>query len=287
MSLALSECIPDLRSGLINAADYSHYQNKGALCVRGVIDLPTIEALRAATAKAIESKLRLDEAAGGVRPTEPHFHILRNVYEQDETFLRVLMDSKIVAVARDVMQSTRVVVFGDSLFDKEAGARTSTPWHHDVPFWPVRGEQVCTTWIALDHVSKANGAMEYVAGSHRWNRMFRPKYPEGAPADTNPLHAAFEEIPDFDSMRESYEFLYWELEPGDMLIHHGMTVHGAGANTLLNLSRRAYAPRFVGDTTWWDPAYTSEKTPARAARLQKGDPLDRDGAFLTALDLAK
>lgn len=285
MNATLSAQKPHLTSGLIDENAYTQYMANGALCVRGVIDAPTIKSLRIATSNAIESRLQLDEKAGRPRPQGPHFHILRNVYEHDSAFLDVLMDSHIVAVARDLMQSTKVVVFGDSLFDKEAGAKTSTPWHHDVPFWPVRGEQVCTTWIALDHVTKANGAMEYVAGSHRWNRMFRPKYPQGAPADINPMHAKFEEILDFDSRRDEFEFLYWELEPGDMLIHHGMTIHGAGANTRQDLSRRAYAPRFVGEAVWWDPDYKSEKTPARASGLKKGDPLDRDGAFPVALDL--
>jgi ectoine hydroxylase-related dioxygenase (phytanoyl-CoA dioxygenase family) len=286
MALALAEADLDLRSGLITESDFAAYRANGAICVRGVIDQLTVEALRLATAKAIEAKLAEDEAQGVPRPVGPFFHILRNVYDQHEAFRKVLFDSKIAAVARDVMQSRKVVVFGDSLFDKEAGASTTTPWHHDVPFWPVRGDQVCTTWIALDYVNKANGAMEYVSGSHRWNRMFRPKYPNGALGDANPLHAQFEEIPDFDNLRDEHDFLYWELEPGDVLIHDGMTVHGAGVNTLRDLSRRAYAPRFVGDEAWWDPAFASEKTPAAAKKLAKGDPLDRHGAFPVALDLA-
>ena len=275
----------ELRSGFVSRADLGAYREKGALCIRKVINHATVEALRIATAQAIEAKLCDDVSRGVSRPSAPHFHILRNVYEHGEAFRHVLAETPLAQIARDLMQCRKVVLFGDSLFDKEAGARTTTPWHHDVPFWPVRGDQVCTTWIALDHVSRANGAMEYVAGSHKWNRMFRPKYPTGAPADTNPLLDAFEEIPDFDQQRDMHEFLYWELEPGDMLVHHGMTVHGAGENTLLDLSRRAYAPRFVGEETVWDPAFTSEKTPARAKLLAKGDPLDRHGCFPVVLDV--
>ena len=279
MANALAEPIVNLRSGLISPEAFDDYQRNGAICVRGVIDPPMIEALRQATAAAIEAQAATNEAGGTPRPTGPHFHILRNVYDDGQAFRDLLEQSPLAAIARDLMQSRKVILFGDSLFDKEAGAKTTTPWHHDVPFWPLRGEQVCTTWIALDHVSKANGAMEYIAGSHLWNRIFRPKYPDGAPANANPLHLAFEEIPDFDNARDQHDFLYWELEPGDVLLHSGMTVHGAGENTRLDIGRRAYAPRFVGDAVWWDPDYSSGKTPARAAPLVKGDPLDRHGCF--------
>ncbi len=32
-----------------------------------------------------------------------------------------------------------------------------------------------------------------------------------------------EKIPDIDAARDKYEFLSWDMQPGDILIHHGMS----------------------------------------------------------------
>ncbi|MDO7840782.1 phytanoyl-CoA dioxygenase family protein [Sphingomonas immobilis] len=268
-------------SGLVSQADLDFFRAKGAICIRGVVDLHTVERARAASAEVIEARLAALEAQGQPRHAGPQFHHMIRVADEHPVLHDILVNSKLPLVARDLMQSRKVIVFGDSLFDKEPGALTKTPWHHDQPYWPVRGEQVCSTWLALDAVTRENGGLEYVAGSHRWNRWFRPKFFNG----TESSDTRFETIPDFDADRDDYEILHWELEPGDVLIHQGLTVHGAGENTRLELSRRAYAPRYVGEETWWDPEFHSSKGNPKASVLEKGDPLDRHGIHEVALEV--
>ena len=95
---------------------------------------------------------------------------------------------------------------------KEPGAISRTPWHQDLNYWPVEGEQVCSIWIAFDHVDRSNGAMEFVAGSHRSGRRYQPfdfRHPDAVATDE------FEPLPDVDAHRSKFRILTWDLEPGD------------------------------------------------------------------------
>ena len=72
-------------------------------------------------------------------------------------------------------------------------------------------------------------------GSHRWG-FFKPNvfvsqmaFP-GADGDT---------LPDIDGHEEEYDIVSYELEPGDMLVHHHLTVHGSAGNATLRQTRRA------------------------------------------------
>jgi len=49
-----------------------------------------------------------------------------------------------------------------------------TPLHHDLPYWPVRGEQIISIWVLFDLATPESGAVTYVRGSHRWGKMYSP-----------------------------------------------------------------------------------------------------------------
>ena len=59
---------------------------------------------------------------------------------------------------------------------KEPGTRERTVWHQDLGYFNVEGEQLCTTWVPLDPVTAATGAMRFARGSHTWDRSFRPNF---------------------------------------------------------------------------------------------------------------
>ena len=42
--------------------------------------------------------------------------------------------------------------------------------------------------------------------------------------------SAFEPMPDIEAERDQHDILAWEMEPGDVLIHHSLTVHWAPGN---------------------------------------------------------
>ena len=51
-----------------------------------------------------------------------------------------------------------------------------------------------------------------------------------------------------------YKFLSWEMEVGDALVHHPLTVHGSGKNSSSSQRRVALSLRyFGGDAVWHGP----------------------------------
>jgi len=61
-----------------------------------------------------------------------------------------------------------------------------------------------------------------------------------------------DEIPDIDSNIENYEILSWDLKPGDIIVHHPLTLHGSSGNVSPKIRRRGLALRYIGDDVTWD-----------------------------------
>jgi ectoine hydroxylase-related dioxygenase (phytanoyl-CoA dioxygenase family) len=113
----------------------------------------------------------------------------------------------------------------------------------------VAGEQIATLWLALDNVTSATGAVEYLKGSHRWGQKFLAvsfnpdeKYTENLP-----------EVPDIEAERDQHDIVSFDLAPGDCTIHHAATLHHAPGNTSSDTRRRAYIQRWAGDDVVYNP----------------------------------
>ena len=246
---------------LVSEAEISAFEQDGAVCVRGLFSQDWIKRMRA----AIE---RVKNDRTGV----PGYFSDTFLWERDEDFRAFVFDSPAAKIARELMRSRSSRFYFDHLFVKEPGTQQPSPWHHDLPFWPVDGDQVCSVWLALDHVTKASSGLEYIAGSHRWGRRFGPEAFVGSQALIKG-RADDEKIPDIENNRSAYRFLNWDMEPGDCLVHHALTVHGSGGNTSLVHRRRALATRWVGDDAIYAPEGSTYE-PLKDAALAPGGPLE-------------
>ena len=89
-------------------------------------------------------------------------------------FRAAALASPAAGIAAALMGSANADFFYDQLFVKEPGTAHPTPWHQDQPYWPVKGWQIASVWVALDRIDRSNGAVEFIAGSHRWGVHYRP-----------------------------------------------------------------------------------------------------------------
>ena len=254
----------------------------GALCLRGEFDA-WVDPMRAAIDDALAhpGPIAVDTAREDYAPTglpeTRSFYIEQGVWNRLPAFERFVRESPALAIGARLLGGSKVNLFFDQLFVKEPSSDDQrTPWHQDLPYWPIRGHQVLSVWVPLDPVTLDTGAVQYVRGSHEWGRSFRP-------SNFGHRHQQFrgmegETIPDIDADRDAYDILTWDLEPGDCLVHHGMTVHGAAGNSSPTRRRRAYSVRWTGDDVVWDPrADVLEKIPPMTPvpiPLAAGDPLD-------------
>lgn len=239
------------------------YHEDGAVCLRGLFDSEWVERLR----KVVQ---RLQSGGSGPQVSILSYHNQCLAHEEPE-LMDFVRTSPAAAIAKRMMGSSQVRFYFDQLFVKEPGTSGPSPWHHDLPFWPIQGNQVCSIWLALDYVTKASSGLEYVAGSHRWGKMFRAFSVEGT---TNEGFAEDEQMPDIGGNRDQYRFLNWDMEPGDCLVHQGLTVHGSSENSTRDMIRRAFATRWVGE----DVSYRAGAGDRLLVvdGLKTGDPLPDD-----------
>lgn len=238
------------------------YEANGATVLRGVIPPYWIEKLAEGTERILREK-----AGAGVdfnRPGEGRFFGDLFAYFRVPEYRDFIFKSGIGALAGAIMRSDEVRFFYDQPLVKEPGTSTRTPWHHDTAYWPFSGEQVTSVWVPLDAASPETGVVTYVKGSHRW-RAFYPVQDwsdnsnggvDGSGPAEDPGPGANRRQPrtiaDIRAHPENYEFCSWNVEPGDVLIHHKDTIHGAAGNHSQTQRRRAIAFRFLGDDARWD-----------------------------------
>lgn len=86
--------------------------------------------------------------------------------------------------------------------------------------------------------------LEFVSGSHKWGKFFRPQRFDGQPLNEND---GLEELPDINADRDGYDIAGWAVGPGDAIAFDYRTVHGAPVNNSAVHQRRAFSLRLVGD----------------------------------------
>ena len=95
------------------------------------------------------------------------FHGNIRIWETDSEMARFCTEGPLVSLATQFFQSSKLNLFYDQLFVKEPGTENRTRWHNDLPYWPVRGQQIMSFWVALDSVSTESGGLEFIRGSPR------------------------------------------------------------------------------------------------------------------------
>jgi ectoine hydroxylase-related dioxygenase (phytanoyl-CoA dioxygenase family) len=256
----------------ISDADKKAYEEDGACVLRGVID----EQWRDKIAGAIERDI--------VNPGpfyhgyasengEGKFHGNLRIWQNDEVFGDFCHKSVLPHLARQFFDSESINLFYDQLFVKEPGTTNPTRWHNDQPYWAVRGWDVISFWMSLDPVTEDSGALKFIRGSHKWNRWFQPeRFGDTKATDDYEKNEDYEPMPDIDAALDEYDIVSWDLEPGDVYVFHGLTVHGAGGNLRQDRRRRGYTVRYTGDDAFYDTR-PGTSVPLRDENLKDGDRL--------------
>ncbi len=142
-----------------------------------------------------------------------------------------------------------LTLLDDQIYVKEPGTAEPTPWHQDGSYWAVTGRQLCTAWLALDPVRPDNGGLEFVLGSHWWDTMFRAQAFAPGQEVQDPGH---QPVPDDDVLRAEQTVWSPKLAPGDAVVFHASTLHGAGPNRSA-VRRRAVVSRWAGTDVRYAP----------------------------------
>jgi ectoine hydroxylase-related dioxygenase (phytanoyl-CoA dioxygenase family) len=263
--------------------DVETFWRDGVVCLRSVLprDLldsmaePVDTALRSGqsadlTAMATSLTATDDTAVAGDDAARGRFVAGVDHWRHDPSLRAFAFDSPLPAIVASLLRSTEVFLYEDSVLVKEPHTSEPTVWHQDLGYFHVDGEQVCTTWCPLDPANAASGAMRFVRGSHRGGRLYRPNLfvttteLDGTDGDT---------VPDIDG-GDGFDIVAFDLEPGDVTVHHARTLHAAGPNRS-SRRRRAISVRYAGDDARVRLRPGAPRKSHQAA-LTDGDRLGRD-----------
>jgi phytanoyl-CoA hydroxylase len=106
-------------------------------------------------------------------------------------------------------------------FNKPPEIGRATPSHQDGYYFMLDPCEAVTMWFALDPADESNGCVHYVRSSHRDGMR-----PHGR-TETLGFSQGIVDYP-LESDRERE--LAMVAQPGDLMVHHALTIHRAGAN---------------------------------------------------------
>jgi ectoine hydroxylase-related dioxygenase (phytanoyl-CoA dioxygenase family) len=258
--------------------DVIAYERDGAVCQRQAFDQEWVERLVKAVDRTMaQPGARAREATKEGKPGR--FHSNTFMWRWDPDMRALALDSPMIGVAKKLLRADKLAFFYDQLFVKEPGTQDITHWHQDLPYWPAQGNDILSIWLALTPVTLHSSGVQYLAGSHKWNRFFRAVTPDEDPRFTNP---ALEPCPDYfvPKSREGHRFLSWDMQPGDVICHHPLTIHGAAGNASQAQRRIGISLRYSGADARWDPRQYVMRVEGEPEKyLKAGDPLILDGVF--------
>lgn len=146
------------------------------------------------------------------------FSILGRMDHYDPYFARLLSDPRFQMLGKTLLgdQATaRHIQF----FNVIAGLSPPTPPHQDALNFRNLSGRMVNIWMPLSHVNETNGCLHYIPASHHAGPRFHQPPREGGPDIISPYRA-------LDILSE----VAVHAEPGDVLVHHGLTIHGSEEN---------------------------------------------------------
>ena len=255
---------------LVSDDDLRTFHEDGAVLIRGVIGRDWLDRLAAAFEEAVASPGTYAKSYG---PADARYYTDHHLCTRFATFRDFLRLGPTTRVAAEILGAAQLHVYDEHLLIKEPGAPAPTYWHHDMPYFSIDGNDIASVWFSLDPVTEDTGALRFAVGSHRWDKLFQPvKIGLNEPNEMFDRDELVDRVPDIDGNPEAYPTVLMEVEPGDVIVFHGRTLHASGGNSRTDRSRRALSIRYAGDDIRWKNRSDSPLLFDRA--LNDGDPLD-------------
>ncbi len=134
----------------------------------------------------------------------------------------LVRDSRILDPVESLM-GPDLLLWSAGYFIKEPQTTDFVGWHQDLRYWGLDDDsREITAWIALGDVTRENGAMRFMPGSHRHGMVeHRDTW-----LDSNQLSRGQELAVDVDE-KQAVDV---ELKSGEMSLHHGSLYHSSPAN---------------------------------------------------------
>lgn len=238
------------------------FQADGAVLIKNAVTSAWVERLK------VVAKHQLQHPSPWANDATPknktnRFFTDRYLWKENKEIRAYIEESGCAQMAAQAMGSSAVRFYFDHLLIKEPGTALPTPWHQDVPYWPFRGKQICSIWVALTQATVAESSLEFVRGSHGKNKFYMPEV--FGKRETNPNTAWTESgegeaVPPIEENRSQYDIIGFDVGPGDGILFSAWVLHGSPGNSSATQRRAAFSTRWLGDDVTWDPREGTDPT---------------------------
>lgn len=208
--------------------DKNDFYQKGAIAVSNFLSLSEVEELSQAIQEALPSTL--NSAAYSNEYAKAYLAGIDLALKNSS--LHDWVNHSVISGLAEHILSTQPYYIRDQYFEKSPSLR-GTPLHQDAYNLPFYCREVITIWIPLTKV--AYSPLVFKLNTH----LDRSPYPRPNTYDWS----GFEEASTLG------------LQPGDLSIHHGWTVHGSNAdgiesNQCQTVCRKAWAVMYASSTEY-------------------------------------
>jgi phytanoyl-CoA hydroxylase len=239
---------------LLGAEALESYWKHGYVVVRGLIPQGDLDRWLARLDDIVEGRVPKAEgmlvmkdvmvAKGKVAPGRRLEAVAKiQDYENDPvldgytTHPRVL-DAIECIVGRDVQ------TIHTMLINKPPNVDGRHPIHQDLLYFPFRpADRIVASWTAMEPVTKENGCLVVLPGSHRGELL-----PHENPPDIEDLNLAYFGAAGIGDQLDRRVHL--EMAPGDTVFFHPVLLHGSGRNRTQGFRRAISAHYTALDVEW-------------------------------------
>lgn len=249
-----------LKDSLLTREQIEFYQTNGFIQIDDVLTpeetAELAEYLEEAMTTTESNAVRTDKAGGA------YYKVLNqkvNTWRDHIGMARYTSHPKLARLAMELSGASGIRLFHDHALWKMPHDSKPTPWHQDMPYWPMNEPGALSIWLPVDDVDERNGCMMFVPGSHKAGKLTGVNF-------TDPQNI-------FDYVKgtelESTKPVIVPLKKGSCTFHHGLTFHYAHANHT-DRPRRVLATIYIPDGT----TYNGKSHPiTNDVGLEEGKPI--------------
>ena len=249
-----------------NQSEIDFYQENGYVVMEDFLTAEELETWRRHVGEAVANRGKRKLADGSSVEEDNYYARVFaqriNLWTDHAGMRQLMIDARLGRIASDLSGRDGMRIWHDQALIKPPWGNP-TGWHLDNPYWSFYSRDSITIWVALDDVTKDNGCLYFVPGTHRTATYDNVSI-------TSNVGSLFDSYPQWREL----EAVGVELKAGGCTWHNGLLAHGAGAN-MTPRHRRSMTCAYMPDGS----VFNGQKNILRQEQvdaLEVGDLLEDD-----------